>query len=78
MVVGKVQDLSWHFIDKKILNNIPEKIVSTRKVMIDKKGHAISGKMEIYSIIIHLLLIKMILQVVMFYLFYQSMIMNMI
>lgn len=41
---GKGSRFSWHFIDIKVLNNIPEKILSTRKVMLDKKGHAISGK----------------------------------
>jgi hypothetical protein len=41
---GKGSRFSWHFIDKKILNNVPENIISTRKVMLDKKGHAISGK----------------------------------
>lgn len=41
---GKGTRFSWHFIDKDILNNIPKNILSTRKVMIDKKGHSISGR----------------------------------
>lgn len=39
---GKGSRFAWHFIDKNNINNIPEAIISTRKVMIDKKGHSIT------------------------------------
>jgi superfamily II DNA or RNA helicase len=40
---GKGTRFSWHFIDEEILNDIPKNIISTRKVMLDKKGHSIVG-----------------------------------
>jgi hypothetical protein len=42
---GKGERFSWHFIDSASLDSIPKNLLLTRKVMIDKKGHAItSGK----------------------------------
>jgi superfamily II DNA or RNA helicase len=40
---GKGSRFYWHFIGKDVLKDIPKEIFTTRKVMIDKKGHAISG-----------------------------------
>lgn len=40
---GKGSRFAWHFIDRNKIGNIPEAIISMRKVMIDKKGHAITG-----------------------------------
>ena len=39
---GKGARFDWHYIDKKKLSNVPEKVLSSRKVLIDKKGHSIS------------------------------------
>ncbi len=41
---GKGTRFGWFYIDKTVLNKIPHEILSTRKVMLDKKGHAIAGK----------------------------------
>jgi len=38
---GKGTRFSWHFIDQSELNSVPQNIINTRKVMLDKKGHAI-------------------------------------
>ena len=47
---GKGARFDWHYIDKKYLTNIPERILSSRKVLIDKKGHSISvGKGNIIN-----------------------------
>jgi len=40
---GKGARFDWYFIDRAVLNNIPENILNTRKVMLDKKGHSIVG-----------------------------------
>lgn len=40
---GKGTRFSWHYIDTNELNKIPENILTTRKVMLDKKGHSIVG-----------------------------------
>lgn len=40
---GKGSRFSWHFIERNDINNIPLDVVSTRKVMIDKKGHSITN-----------------------------------
>lgn len=40
---GKGSRFAWHYIDKSNLKNVPEKLFSTRKVMIDKKGHSIGS-----------------------------------
>lgn len=37
---GKGTRFSWHYIDTSKLKNVPERLLSTRKVMLDKKGHA--------------------------------------
>jgi superfamily II DNA or RNA helicase len=42
--LGKGSRFEWHYIEREILNEIPKVILSTKKVMIDKKGHAIAGK----------------------------------
>lgn len=47
---GKGARFGWFYIEKSQLNNIPEKVLKSRKVMIDKKGHAItSGKGNIIN-----------------------------
>lgn len=47
---GKGARFGWFYIEKSQLNNIPEKVLRSRKVMIDKKGHAItSGKGNIIN-----------------------------
>ena len=40
---GKGSRFSWHFIEKNLINNIPDEILASRKVMIDKKGHSITN-----------------------------------
>jgi type II restriction enzyme len=40
---GKGSRFNWHFIEKTVINDIPIDILSTRKVMIDKKGHSITN-----------------------------------
>ena len=42
MSFGKGTRFDWHYIDKCELNNIPEGLFSSRKVMLDKKGNALS------------------------------------
>lgn len=39
---GKGGKFSWHFIEKDDLIEVPAELFATRKVMIDKKGHAIT------------------------------------
>lgn len=42
---GKGSRFGWHYIDSKVINPIPKAILESRKVMLDKKGHAIiTGK----------------------------------
>ena len=38
---GKGSRFDWYFIEKDRLKNPPEKLLSSRKVMIDKKGHSL-------------------------------------
>lgn len=40
---GKGTRFQWYFIEKSELKNVPDKLFSSRKVMLDKKGHAISN-----------------------------------
>jgi type II restriction enzyme len=39
---GKGSRFTWHYIDRNNIGNIPDLVISRRKVMIDKKGHAIT------------------------------------
>ena len=42
---GKGSRFGWHYIDIEVLDKIPAVLLNSRKVMLDKKGHAItSGK----------------------------------
>ena len=40
---GKGSRFSWHYIDKDKLLKIPQELLEKRKIIIDKKGHAITG-----------------------------------
>ena len=40
---GKGSRFGWHYIEKSELKNIPPKLFSSRKVMIDKKGHSLGS-----------------------------------
>lgn len=40
---GKGERFTWNFIEFNDLDNIPNTLLATRKVMIDKKGHAITS-----------------------------------
>lgn len=47
---GKGSRFSWHYIERDILDSVPDVLLKTRKVMIDKKGHAITmGKGNILN-----------------------------
>ena len=47
---GKGSRFGWHYIERSAIKNAPEKIFSSRKVMIDKKGHSLgSGKGNIIN-----------------------------
>ena len=39
--LGSGARFAWHYIEKEHLKNVPEILFSSRKVMIDKKGHSI-------------------------------------
>ncbi len=39
---GKGSRFEWHYIDLKEIDPVPKVILSSRKVMLDKKGHAIT------------------------------------
>lgn len=42
---GKGSRFSWYYVDGLNINHVPEELLKTSKVMLDKKGHAIlSGK----------------------------------
>ncbi len=44
---GKGTRFSWHYIEYEKLSDPPQELFSSRKIMIDKKGHAISsGKLN--------------------------------
>ena len=40
--IGKGSRFAWHYVDKNNIGNVPDLVISMRKVMIDKKGHAIT------------------------------------
>lgn len=40
---GKGERFSWNFIEFELLDKVPKALLETRKVMIDKKGHAITS-----------------------------------
>lgn len=47
---GKGSRYSWHFIERNVLDDIPEKLLASKKVMISKNGHAITtGKNNIFN-----------------------------
>lgn len=41
---GKGTRYGWYYIEKSLLSEVPESLLSTYKVMIDKVGHADAGK----------------------------------
>ena len=40
--IGKGSRFAWHYVDKNNIGNVPDLVITMRKVMIDKKGHAIT------------------------------------
>ena len=42
MSFGKGTRFDWHYIEKDELENVPDILFSSRKVMLDKKGHSLS------------------------------------
>lgn len=47
---GKGTRFAWHYIDESELKNVPDGLLTHRKVMLDKKGHSIvHGKGNIFN-----------------------------
>lgn len=47
---GKGTRFAWHYIDKKNLDDIPDRVLQSRKLMLDKKGHAATaGRGNIFN-----------------------------
>lgn len=47
---GKGTRFAWHYIDRAKLDDIPDRLLESRKLMLDKKGHAATvGKGNIFN-----------------------------